>query len=314
MDLVEQGYIIVTGFIDAKDDRGRTVYGSLIALVSRRDNKFISVVFSREELDKELAWTELLSIHKTAIESPGRDPALLHDEDELGKYLEMSSVLNGIAKNHNTKQAEQSISRHCVDQLQLKAVSFIDFTEASDSDFQYIESVWNENAGKDEGEPGQADAPSEEELQEKATEKNAADIFVRCDPILDPVNGRAMADLRIGDQVYGHLPEDSVFYKLLMRNYGSFDGTITAKVTGILINELGTATVSLELSDGVAGVMKLSGKVKIRVVQATGQRGEGETSRRRRFRFTDLSTEVVFAVAGSIILVSALAMVYYVFR
>ena len=314
MDLVEQGYVIVTGFIDAKDDRGRTVYASLVAFVSRRSIKFVSLLFSKETLDKELGWADLLSIHKTAMHTPGRDPSLVRYEEELREYIEMSSVLNSIAKNHNTKQAEQSISRQCLDHLQLKAVSFIDFTEASESDFQYLETVWNDDAKKTEEETSQSEETTGEDIRDKATESGAADIFIRCDPILDPVNGKAMAELRIGDQIYGRLPEDSVFYKLLLRNYGAFDGTITARVTGVLINDLGTATVSLELSDGVAGVMKLSGKVKIRVVENVPHAiGEG-APRRRLFRLSDLSTEMVFVVAGSIILVSALAVIYYVFR
>ena len=313
LDLVEQGFVIVTGFIDAKDDRGRTVYASLVAFVSRRSNKFLSVLFSKEAPDKELGWADLLSIHKTAMQTPGRDPSLLRYEEELREYIESSSVLNSIAKNHNTKQAEQSISRQCLDHLQLKAVSFIDFTEASESDFQYLETVWDDGAKKEE-EASQSEETTEEDIRDKATGSGAADIFVRCDPILDPVNGKAMSELRIGDQIYGRLPEDSVFYKLLLRNYGAFDGTITAKVTGVLINDLGTATVSLELSDGVAGVMKLSGKVKIRVVENAPHADGAGAPRRRLFRLTDLSTEMVFAVAGTIVLISALALIYYVFR
>lgn len=313
LDLVEQGFVIVTGFIDAKDDRGRTVYASLVAFASRRSIKFVSLLFSKDALDKELEWADLLSIHKTAMQTPGRDPSFLRFEEELREYIQTSNVLSSIAKNHNTKQAEQSISRQCLDHLQLKAVSFIDFSEASDSDFQYLDTVWNDDAKKPEDAP-QSEETTEEDIRDKATESGAADIFIRCDPILDPVNGKAMSELRVGDHIYGRLPEDSVFYKLLLRNYGAFDGTITAKVTGVLINDLGTATVSLELSDGVAGVMKLSGKVKIRVVENAAQAGDAAAPRRRMFRLSDLSTEMVFAVAGSVILISALAVLYYVFR
>lgn len=317
MDLIEQGYIIVSGFIDAKDDRGRTVYGSVLAFVSRRDIKFISVFFSRDEVDKELDWAELLSVHKSAREDEERDPLLVRNEEDIMSYLSNGNTLNRIIRNQSAKQAEQAISRYCNDRLQMKAVSFIDFAEASDSDIRYLDAVMNDSAE----EKGGQDAKSSEPLDEKTEiyeaegeDRSPADIFIRCNPILDPVNGKAVSELKIGDHVYGNLPEDSVFHKLMTKNFGSFDGTLTAAVTGILINDLGTATVSLELSDGVAGVMKLSGKVKIKVASEGTVPHKKKASSEKKFDFADISTEVIFTLAGSIILISALGIIYYVFK
>jgi hypothetical protein len=215
-------------------------------------------------------------------------------------------VLNGIAKNYNAKSAEQAISRFCLDQLQLKAVSFLDFIDAASGDIEYIESL---NADESEPEHGAKPASGQDGTDGGATEegggKTTNEIFVKCDPVLDPINGVAMNELRAGDAIYAKLPSDSVFFKLLARTHSAFDGIINAEVTGILLNELGTATISLKLSDDVFGVMKLSGKVKIKVVNLLDDSDA---------HVQNLPAELVVGLSCFLLLISALLAVYYIFR
>ncbi len=305
MELTDASYIIVKGFIDAKDDRGKTTYGTLVALASRRDIRFTSVWYTE--------WDELLRLHTEKDKDPKRDPSAVRNEESLKDYLRKNTVLNGIAKNHNAKPAEQAISRFCLDHLQLKAVSFLDYTVATDSDIDYIESL---NANEQGGESGSGPSSSEGEESDGTTTQNdgkpANEIFVKCDPVLDPLNGVAMNEIRIGEAVYAKLPEDSVFFKLLSKTYHPFDGVINAEVTGILINDLGTATISLKLSDDISGVMKLSGKVRIKVVNVDGV--AGMTARTTRFfNFTNMPTEIIVGLSCLILLFSALLAIYYIF-
>ncbi len=312
MELTEASYIIVKGFIDAKDDHGRTIYGTLVALASRRNIRFISVWFSSEEIPKDTEWDELLRLHAEKDKNPKRDPSSIRNEESLYDFLYKNTVLSGIVRNHNAKPAEQAISRFCLDHLQLKAVSFLDYLDATDSDINYIESLHANEEGEDGAKPS---SPQDEESGETTLqngEKPPNEIFVKCDPVLDPLNGVAMNEIRIGEAVYAKLPEDSVFFKLLSKTYNTFDGVINADVTGILINDLGTATISLNLSDDVSGVMKLSGKVRIKVVNPDGV--SGATVRKTRlFHFTNLPTEVVVALSCFILLISALLAIYYIF-
>lgn len=313
MELTDASYMIVRGFIDAKDDRGKTTYGTLIALASRRDVKFISVWFSNEEIPKDTEWDELLRLHAEKDRDPNRDPAAVRNEESLHDFLYKNNVLNGVVKNHNAKSAEQAVSRFCLDHLQLKAVSFLDFLDATDSDVDYIESL---NASEQEEEskakPISFKDETDEDTSAQGDGKAANEIFVKCEPVLDPVNGVAMNEVRVGDTVYAKLPPDSVFFKLLAKTHSAFDGVINADVTGILINELGTATISLKLSDDVSGIMKLSGKVRIKVANQSVTSG-AVVRRVRSFSFTNLPTEAVIGLSCFVLLISALLAVYYIF-
>jgi hypothetical protein len=306
VELAARTYVIVKGFIDAKDDRGRLFFGSILAVVSRHDARHLSVMFRTEELPRDIDWTDLLARHEENARADGRDAALVHNEEQLAQFLLSEGVLNGVAKNRNTKQAEQQISRYCTEQLHLKAVTFLTCQDAMESDVRYFdeaaEDVENDAQAEAEGEPESAPTTS-------STAKNA-EIVIRCEPILDPVGGVAMNELRTGDLVFGRLPADSVFYKLLSKNIPAFDGLVTARVTGLLVNELGTAVVTLDLADGVSGVMKFPGKVRVkRAVETDAERAES----RRRFSLRSLPPETVFAGAVLLVAIAAVGVLYYIF-
>ncbi|MDR1966383.1 MAG: hypothetical protein LBQ36_06705 [Synergistaceae bacterium] len=304
-------YIIVKGYVDAKDERGNALYGTILGLVSRRDIKYLSVMFSRDKIPKSMEWNDLLAAHKDKGDSEERDPAIVRREDGLLQYLDHAGVLNVIAKNHNTKQAEQSISRYCMESLQLKAISLVEYLDASDDDISVFEAEkaaeagpWDDSGG--EGAPSDQDGDgSADEAESENAPKGRDEIAVRCDPILDPVNGVAMNELNVGERILAKLPGDSVFFKLLSRNIRGFDGVVMAEITGILLNELGTATISLSLSEGISGVMKLSGKIRVKVAPA---HGDGHASRPRM----DIPPSFVFGLASVVIVLSAIAILYYI--
>jgi hypothetical protein len=307
-------YIIVKGYIDAKDDKGNTLFGTLLSLVSRRDVKYLSVMFSRDEVSKSMEWGELLSLHVNREKEHGRDPVTIHHEDELFKYVSRGTVLNNVVKNRNTKQAEQAISRYCLEELHLKSVSFIDYFDASESDIALFAKEGGPASGASTGgtdfvppETPKEEARVVESVPVGVDEQKARDeIVVRCEPILDPVNGVAMNELAVGERVHVKLPVNSVFFKLLSKNIPTFDGIINGSVTGILQNELGTATISLNLSEGISGVMKLSGKVKIKIAQNMDNESDS------RKNTGDLPPVLVFGAAGIIIVFSAFALLYYI--
>jgi hypothetical protein len=119
-----------------------------------------------------------------------------------------------------------------------------------------------------------------------------------------------MNEINIGETVMAKLPADSVFFKLLSRNIPGFDGVVSASVTGVLINELGTATISLALSDGITGVMKLSGKVKIKVAAGAHEQQDAEHGGPS----LEIPAELVFVLAGTILFFCAIAVVYYILQ
>lgn len=305
-------FIMVKGYIDAKDERQRTIYGTFMAIVSRRDMRYLGVAFGLDEISKDTGFDEL----HTLLEQHGkseRDAAFVRDEAELYKFFDVSRTLQGIAKNRNPKQAEQTISRFCAENLHLKAVTFVGYTEATETYLSRFLPPEEKNVEEfSQPEPlveSQNEAkPEKKEAARSEERKDSRDFIVRCEPVLDPVRGVAMSELAVGSYVCAKLPEDSVFFKLFTKNFRGFDGIINAQVSGILVNELGTATVSLALADGVAGVMKMSGKVRVRT--AANPNGGG-SKRRVNFNLQTLPVEVAFGVAGIFILLSVIGLILY---
>ena len=63
-DLGVRIFVIVKGYIDAKDERGNALFGTMLGVVSRRDVKYLSVMFSRDETSKSMEWSGLLLLHR----------------------------------------------------------------------------------------------------------------------------------------------------------------------------------------------------------------------------------------------------------
>jgi len=316
MELTPQSYYVVQGYIDAKDDRGRSVNGTFISLVTRRNVKFTSVLFDHHEMDKSMSWRDLLPLHEEASQDSNKDPLMVHHEEGLFKYLETSLLLTSIPKNLNAKQAEQAVSRFCLEHLKLKAVCFISFDTTNEEDLKVFHAdvpVQQPQAETQTPAPEVEPAGETDEKPSEGKRGDVGDIFVRCEPVLDPVGGVALNELAQGDNIYGRLTPDSIIYKLLARNNSKFDGIIITKVTGILVNDLGTATVSLILSDGVAGVMKLSGKVKVKTAPDPETAGKTGSGAAKRLSLFSVPPEFIFAAAGILVVISALLALYYIF-
>jgi hypothetical protein len=315
MDLGAGVFIIVKGYIDTRDDHGRVLYGSILGVVSRREIKYLNVMFSHDESLKTVSWQDLLPMHRDKYQESDREPGIFNHEELLFKYLLRGAALNTVAKNRNTKQAEQAISRYCMDNLHLKAVSLIECFDAADEDIALFENEGgapgpSSTGGKrEEPEPEEEAAEDTQEAEQSEEIPSREEIVIRCEPVLDPVNGVAANELNIGESVLARLPQDSVFFKLLSRNIADFDGVITSTVTGILMNELGTSNISLALSDGVTGLMKMSGKVKIK----TAVRHE-EAAKNTARAPLDLPAGFAFGMAGVIIFILAIAAVYHILR
>jgi len=302
-------YILVKGYIDAKDERQRTFYGTFMAVVSRRDTLYLGVMFGSEEIPKETDFDALYDALTSRAQAPD-DAAFSHNESELYKFLDVSRTLNGVARSRNLKQAEQAISRFCADTLHLKAVTFVFFEDAMKSQLARFAHEKKETPESSSAEMPEAADSEESAAAEPSAEKAPRDLIVRCEPVLDPVRGVAMSDLNVGDTVCARLPDDSIFYKMFVKNFQGFDGVITAQVNGILVNELGTAIVSLQLADDVSGVMKMSGKVKVKMADRQTAAGDGS---RHWLNLQTLPPELVFAAATIFVLLCAIGLIVYLF-
>jgi hypothetical protein len=82
-----------------------------------------------------------------------------------------------------------------------------------------------------------------------------------------------------------------VFFGFMAKVLPDFNGIVSGDITAIHVNEIGSAIVSLKLSDGVSGVLKLAGTVRVKALP----RKEQSEAARTKFH---LRTEVLLAVSG----------------
>ena len=82
-----------------------------------------------------------------------------------------------------------------------------------------------------------------------------------------------------------------MFFDLMAKKSPDFSGIVSGDITAIHVNEFGSAVVSIKLSDGVAGVLKLAGTVRIK---ARSRKEQSETAGRKSL----LRFDVMLAVAG----------------
>ena len=304
---------LVQGFIDARDERQGALSILLLAVATRRDLLSIDILVSDGAINKGLSWEEMLPILR-APKAPDRPPQYEKIENDLKDFIDLGRHLQNIAKNRNTKPVEQAISRYCGDHFHLKAVTFLNSTEISSDALALIlekkESEEPKNkpktGGKKEETDTDTDTGTETEAETAGEEKKELQgIFIRCEPLLDPVHGIAMMDLHPGDVVFATLPADSVFYKLFLNQFPQFDGTINAEITGIVHNDTGSATVSMNIAEDISGLMKLTGRVRIKVLRRWNENKDGDPNGKSPpapGRFAMGKDEWLFGIIGGLML------------
>jgi uncharacterized membrane protein YidH (DUF202 family) len=82
----------------------------------------------------------------------------------------------------------------------------------------------------------------------------------------------------------------------------NFDGTVTGDVAAVSVNELGSATVALKLSDGVTGAMKLAGTARVKVAAKQPERKETHENH---------SVTIVLAMTGVIFFLCLMALLLH---
>ena len=301
-------YTIAKGFINGRDSNARTVFGLFLAATSGEGIAYLREIFSYEPIDTAASWETLLALLEDP-RVPDRDAELIRYEHELHEFIDINRLFYSTKGHLDAKQIERKISYFCSDILNISAITFLELSEVGPGDLYALFPSLKEST----------DTPATDDNEERAddrdTEKLTSDdmaggepsdddeegeIFVACEPVLDPVTGVALNDLQVGDVVACHLPETSTFYKFFMRGYPRFDGTLNGIITGIQLDEYGTATVALKLADGVSGALRLSGKVRIKML-AKGADVKKST----------LSMEVVLAFSSVVVFLGIMGVLLY---
>jgi hypothetical protein len=274
--------------IDAKDASGSEVRGFYMCVANAREVEYDGALFSRDAIDSEAPLSELLSALE-APRSPERPKELERYENALKDYINTSRLFQNEKNLNDPKTLERKITYFCTSALSLSAISFLEITSMSRNElYLSMPSLKRE----DEPEKNEERNETEGQADKDASDDSAPrDVAVACDPVLDPVAGVAAGDLSVGDAICCKLREESVFYSLMARASPGFKGVVSGDITAIRVNETGSATLALKLSDGVIGALKLNGSVRIKVLSRKEQ--DGTSPGKSPFRL-----DVLLAVSG----------------
>ena len=293
---------IAKGFINGRDPSGTPVYGLFIAAASREKLEYLDQLFSYEQMDTNAPWEELIGLLGRPRMHEADSP-LARYEKGLHDFIDIHRLFQSTKGHLDPKQIERKISYFCADMLDVNAITFLELSEVEPENLKALfPSLRETEEQPDVPEPEAKGGEADEESGESAVDAADGEIFVACEPILDPVSGVALNDLQIGDVVACRLPEDSSFYKFFANGFPNFDGNLRGIITGIQLNEHGIATVALKLADGVSGALRLSGKVRIKLL------AKGEEARRAG---AQPSLEVILAFSSIVVFLGIMGVLLY---
>lgn len=300
MNLGNERHTLAKGFINGRDQSGRPVYGLFVAAASPTDLIYASEMFSYDQVDADASVEIIQSLLETSKTSE-KTPQIVHYEKEFHQFMEISRLFQNTKGYLDAKDIERKISYFCSDTLGFSAITFLEMNEVASGELLAIfPFLLREDEKKKEVESG----PSEGEDENGAKSGGAKDgvVFVACEPVLDPVSGIALNDLMIGDVIVCRLPEDSSFYKFFSGSRPEFDGILRGVITGIQLGEYGIATVAIELSEGISGALRISGKVRIKRLATVSNSSDDSKN---------ASIEMLLAISSVVVFLSVMGVLLY---
>lgn len=301
-------YMIVKGFVNGRDANARSVYGVFVSASAPRNLLYLKEYFTYDPMDTDLPWSALFPMldNPSGIRDP--DSALAKYEKQFHSFADIQRIFESGRGRVDSKDLERKITYFCSDVLGLSVITFVEMTNVSKEDLLSLMPFLEEKLEKENAEAAPGEEPEDdndldtESLLEKLQEGDE-EIFISCEAVLDPISGVAINDLTIGDIVACKLPTTSSLYAMFSNQHPEFDGVIEGEITGMKLNEYGTAVVALKLANGVSGAIKLSGKVRIK------RFAHSDAIRKREF--SNVSLEMIFAAAGVIVFLIMMAVLLY---
>ncbi|MDR1943204.1 MAG: hypothetical protein LBQ19_00110 [Synergistaceae bacterium] len=298
-----ESYSIARGFIHGSEKNSRRLCGLFLGVASGLKLCYLGVRFTLDPVDKDVSWEELLSLLKSTESE--RNETLVNYENRLHDFLERERVLLSSKRALDRKAIERKTTYFCADVLGVSAVTFVELSSVTGEEIFTLLPFLKEGDEEGKKESGLSeDGEDKKGLDCGEGDENTADeIFIPCDPIIDPVLGIQASKLAVGESVYCRMPENSPFYKICAASVAGFDGVVKGEVTGVKINEIGTSVVALNLADGISGALKLSPNVSIKKVRRDDGAPSGAEDR--------LPRNILLVAAGVTILLCAMRILFH---
>lgn len=273
---MEQGgrfeqYIVARGYVHGRGADSLPLNAAFLVISAVRP-LLVRTCCSRESLENEdQSLAELL---ETLNAAPGADaePELARYAAEFRNYLKHERLFGITEREPDEKQMERKITYFFSDALDVRAITFLQLTHVGADTLHALlpDVTWDEEQNATPDERVDARHAATEEDGKTSGGGGPEEVFLACEPLLDPVAGVAVEDLEVGDSIFCRLPRESAFFKLISGSNPDFDGSISGDISGIRLNETGSTTVALKLSEGVTGALKLSGRVKVKLCAKRG--------------------------------------------
>jgi hypothetical protein len=250
-------YAVISGMVDGKNERGQRFLFPFCVLGDSKRIIWVKAAGSSSEVELPDPWRSRVHL----IESMGGDDQSFgaYGALQLKMFIQDGQVFQRALLQGSVKSFEHELVRFSMDRLGLKAVAVARMDEISEEEASEELRAVEAKSRRDEG------AQTAGEGEEPKLRPDVPHLVVlTCQPVLDPVGGIPLQGLKEGDEVLAALPEDSFFYDLFKSKLPEFDGVVSAKVISVKKTETGSTQVDLHLSDGLVGILRLSGNVRIK--------------------------------------------------
>ncbi|MDR3279174.1 MAG: hypothetical protein LBT23_01565 [Synergistaceae bacterium] len=256
---------VIKCVINGHDANSNPIHGFCMGVMDDNDLLYHGELFSREPIDSVASLSELYA-KLTSPRPEMRTAELSEYENSLAGYIASSRLLQGEKNIADPKAMEHKITYFCSSVLGLNAISFLEMQEMSREDlYLIIPALRKADDDKNMTSPGDEARASAGGADEEV--KSTPDVVVACDPILDPVSGIPASALAAGDSVFCKLKEDSVFYSMMKSAVENFDGIVSGEVSAAQMNDMGSVTLAIQLSDGITGAIRIAGTVRVKAVR-----------------------------------------------
>lgn len=254
--------IAVRGFIDGRAQGSHPIYLAFISIAAPDRLEFLGEFVSNDPIDKDISWADLAAM--IVGHEPPDDRA--HElKSRLHEYLLTSKIAEPKAGVLSEREISHKICSFCSSSLDLNAIAFIDIMRGGRGSIAQMMPAVEFESDKVKQEAASADEVDEGEQDDAPAKDNKhVDIFLKCGPVLDTVNGTAAASLVPGDLIEVELPKDSLYRRFLNEHDPTFEGRVTAQVTKVVENDVGSAVVSVRIAEGVVGSIKITESVRIK--------------------------------------------------
>ena len=287
--------LVITCRIDGKDSSGIGLYGVLISVVNSGALLFSGVFFSRERIDDSFSIAEMIALINSQ-HTEERAEELMNIESTLDDFVRTSQLFLSDKNLSDPKSLEHKITYFCTTVMLLNAITFVNVLSMAKSELREIIPSLKDYEDEDEDEeiPLSVDGGDAEDV--------LPEVAIRCEPVLDPVNGIPVGSINVGTMIYCKMKEDSAYYNLMAKVSPDFDGIVAGDVAGVRVNELGSATVVVRLSEGVTGAFKVATSIRLKLVEKSA----AGSSKSNRF-----AIEIIFGVAGVIFFLCLMAILLH---